>query len=307
MLYRARRQLWWIAGAWSLAVHAALLGLMTLAILERRAPSGGIGLTTQLTLDADQDAPPARFDDSDWSTGASLTFLAEREAAVTPATFLDREPPSDPTRVLPAVADTPATPSAAAPLGAASASMHRTRTAIFGVPGEGSKFVYVFDRSASTGGPPYNTLAAAKAQLIASIDGLGPMHQFQIVFYNQTPTVFTPSQRSWGLCFATPQNKLLARKFIGSITPDGSTNHAEALRVALGLRPDVIFLLTDGDPPQLSPEQLETIRRAARGVSINAIEFGVGPQPAADNFLLQLARQNAGLYGYLDLGRLPPQ
>jgi hypothetical protein len=306
MLRSIRRQSWWIAWSWSLAVHLGLLALMARAMLERRAPPGGAGLVTQLTLGADRESSASRFDDSDWATASPLAFSADREAAVTPSAFLDRQPPGDPTRVLPAVAGEPSEPPTVAPAGGAAADAHRTRTAIFGVPGEGTKFVYVFDRSASTGGPPHNTLAVAKAQLLASIDGLGPMHQFQIVFYNQTPTVFAPSQRSWGLCVATPRNKQLARKFIGSITPDGSTNHAEALRLALRLRPDVIFLLTDGDPPQLGVEELETIRRAAAGVSINAIEFGAGPPTVADNFLTQLARQNAGLYGYLDTSRLPP-
>jgi len=306
MLRSARRQSWWIAWSWSLVVHTALLALMARAIFDRRTPAaGGVGLVTQLALGADQESASSRFDDSDWATAAPIAFQADREAAVTPAAFFEDRPPSDPTRVLPATAAEPSEPSAVATANGIAADGRRARTAIFGVPGEGTKFVYVFDRSASTGGPPYNTLAAAKTQLQASIDGLGPTHQFQIVFYNQTPTVFAPGQRSWGLCFATPRNKLLARKFIGSITPDGSTNHVEALRLALSLRPDVVFLLTDGDPPQLSGEQLETIRRMAAGVSINAIEFGAGPPTVADNFLTQLARQNAGLYGYLDISRLP--
>jgi hypothetical protein len=303
MRLTANRQSWWIAWSWSLAVHAAALGLLAAAVFDRRAAvSGGVGLVAEMAIGGDEQTSRPRFDDSDWATASRIEFSADSNVA-RPAAFLDRQTPADPTQVLPAVATAPAASEGQA--AAARPGEHRTRTAVFGVAGEGSKFVYVFDRSASTGGPPHNTLAAAKAQLLASLDGLGPRHQFQIVFYNQTPAVFTPSQRSWGLCFATPQNKLLARKFVGSITPDGSTNHAEALRVAIGLRPDVIFLFTDGDPPQLSAVQLEAVRRTAGGTSINAIEFGAGPPTASDNFLMQLARQNGGLYGYLDVSRLP--
>lgn len=315
MRLTANRQSWWIAWSWSLAVHAALVWLLAAAIVERRTPArGGVGLVTELSLAFDGPAAPDRFDDSDFSAAKRIDLAPALTEAVTQASYVDQTPPIDPTRVLPAVAaesvpaaapaDAPST-TGGTPAAGARAGMHHTRTAIFGVPGEGAKFVYVFDRSASTGGPTGDTLSAAKAQLIASIDGLQAVHQFQIVFYNQVPTVFALGRQSWGLCFATPQNKLLARRFIGSIMPDGSTNHLEALRLAIGLRPDVIFFLTDGDEPRLSAAQLDEIGRVARGISINTIEFGSGPQPSVDNFLSELARRNGGLYGYLDIGRMP--
>jgi Ca-activated chloride channel family protein len=310
----ANRQSWWIAGLWSVAVHAALLWLAATAILDRRAPAGGgMGLVAELRLAADGPSTRDRFDDSDWGPAARIDLAPALAQAVSPASYDEQTPPADPTRVLPAVATEPVTGGGSADSPATAEARtsaanrpatNRTRTSIFGVPGEGAKFVYVFDRSASTGGPSHDTLSAAKTQLIASLEGLQPVHQFQIIFYNQTPTVFAPTRQSWGLCLATAQNKLLARRFIGSITPEGSTNHQEALRLALGLRPDVIFFLTDGDEPRLSAMQLETIGRMARGISINTIEFGVGPQPTTDDFLMQLARQNGGLYGYIDIGRL---
>lgn len=319
------RQSWRIAVCSSLALHAAMLSLAALSILPRREPAGGgVALTVELSMAGQTVSASNRVQDVDWdASGTSVDFtldvarLGEPAAAapsVLPASFVDHARPIDPPKVVPAVAEAPASgvdrevrpASAVLPAGpAASPGVgRRTQTAIFGVPGEGTKFVYVFDRSASTGGPQYNTLAAAKAQLIQSLEGLQSVHQFQIIFYNQTPTVFTPGGRSWGLCAATPQNKLLARRFIGSITPDGSTSHLEALRLAIGLRPDVIFFLTDGDEPRLSAEDLEAIRLAAGAISINTIEFGAGPPPAVDDFLMLLARQNRGAFGYIDVSRL---
>ena len=46
------------------------------------------------------------------------------------------------------------------------------RTSIFGAEGTGNKLVYVFDRSASTDGYQGRPLAAAKRELIASLDDL---------------------------------------------------------------------------------------------------------------------------------------
>ena len=67
------------------------------------------------------------------------------------------------------------------------------RTGVFGVIGEGHKFVYVFDRSGSMDGHGGAPLAAAKAELIASLKDLGQMHQFQIIFYNEQPRIFSPT------------------------------------------------------------------------------------------------------------------
>ena len=58
----------------------------------------------------------------------------------------------------------------------------RARVSLFGVKAEGAKFVYVLDRSGSTEG---KLLAAAKAEILASIENIDEVHQFQIVVYNE--------------------------------------------------------------------------------------------------------------------------
>lgn len=179
------------------------------------------------------------------------------------------------------------------------------RTAVFGAVGEGYRFVYVFDRSGSMDGHGGAPLAAAKAELIGSLEHLGQTHQFQIIFYNDKPRVFNPSGVLGRLVFGTDQNKYLARKFVGSITADGATRHEEALATALRMAPDVVFFLTDADQPQLSTKQLAEIAQKNRGTSINAIEFGYGAQSDPDNFLVRLARQNGGKHVYVDVSQLP--
>jgi hypothetical protein len=72
------------------------------------------------------------------------------------------------------------------------------------------------------------------------------------------------------------------------------------------MRPDVIFLLTDADEPKLGPGDLAKIQRMAGGISINTIEFGYGPASGEDNFLVQLARQNGGRHGYVDISKIFP-
>jgi len=179
----------------------------------------------------------------------------------------------------------------------------KARTSLFGVVGEGYKFVYVFDRSGSMGGSGRSALRAVKAELLESLKPLDTVHQFQIIFYNERPIIFNPTGTPGRLAFATAANKDRAMRFVDSITAEGGTAHEEALRLALRLQPDVVFFLTDGDDPKLAPAQLARIRRLAAGVVINTIEFGPGPKPAGESFVAELARQNGGGYAYVDLSQ----
>ncbi|WP_347245574.1 VWA domain-containing protein [Thermogutta sp.] len=172
---------------------------------------------------------------------------------------------------------------------------------LFGIRSPGHKFVYVFDRSGSMGGSGRTALSFAKRELIASIQSLDKTQQFQIIFYNERPTLFNPAGQPGRLSFATDENKLRAIRFIQSITAGGGTQHDAALLAAIQLRPDVIFFLTDADEPRLSEAKLEQIHRWANGIVIHAIEFGTGPEGTSDNFLKRIARQNGGQYVYIDI------
>jgi hypothetical protein len=179
----------------------------------------------------------------------------------------------------------------------------QARTQIFGIPAEGYKFVYVFDRSGSMGGQGSTALNRAKAELLASLESLGETHQFQIIFYNEHPTIFNLAGQPRRLVFGNHPNKAQAQKFIHGIVADGGTEHEPALLAALALSPDVIFFLTDADQPELTPTQLRKIAdRNRRGTAINTIEFGAGP-PLGENFLSRLAAQNGGQYRYVDISK----
>ncbi len=185
---------------------------------------------------------------------------------------------------------------------------NQARTSIFGAEGVGSKFVYVFDRSASMDGYQGRPLRAAKGELIASLEDLDKVHQFQIIFYNDRPTVFNPFHpQPPRMLFGDAQTKRRAQNFVRGIIAAGGTEHMEALKRALAMRPDVIFFLTDAAEPQLSPQQLAKIRQLNNrvGATIHAIEFGAGPSQGGMNFLVRLAKQNGGTHIYVDVTRLP--
>jgi hypothetical protein len=182
------------------------------------------------------------------------------------------------------------------------------QTGVFGVQGTGSKFVYVFDRSGSMEGFQGRPLAAAKRELLASLQDLGSMHQFQIIFYNERPTILNPARALQPrMLFGSEQDKKIAYDFVRGILADGGTRHLDALKLALRMGPDVIFFLTDADEPALTNNELAEIRKLNErvGASINTIEFGSGPPPHRDNFLIRIARQNSGAHVYVDVSQLP--
>lgn len=191
--------------------------------------------------------------------------------------------------------------------GARGALGGQARTQVFGAEGTGNKFVYVFDRSASMEGFQGRPMAAARSQLVASLDDLESVHQFQIVFYNEEPTVFQPDRsQDPRILFASEENKALAKRFVENIPAVGGTRHLAAIKLALGMSPDVIFFLTDAAEPQLTPTELAQIRRYNRSeATINSIEFGSGPKGRGENFLMRLARQNRGKHVYVDVSKLP--
>ena len=183
-------------------------------------------------------------------------------------------------------------------------SPNETEVSLFGIAAKGTKFVYVLDRSGSMGGSGGKALEAAKKELLASIEKLDRVQQFQIVVYNERPRIFNPAGQPGKLAFGTRENKDEVRKFMASLKADGATSHEDAIKLAIRLHPDVIFLLTDADRPKLSPRQLDSIDRLGPGITIHTIEFGTGPQPEAENFLVKLAQQSAGKHVYVDVSKL---
>jgi hypothetical protein len=176
------------------------------------------------------------------------------------------------------------------------------QVSVFGVQGKGSKFVYVFDRSASMEGRP---LAAAKKQLLESLQSLESVHQFHIIFFNTKTQALDIAGAAHRIAFASDRNKKLASNFVGGITADGGTDRMVALREAINLAPDVIFFLTDADDPMLASEMAELVRANRRvQATICVIEFGKNAAPTPNNFLSRLAHDNGGQYGYVDTTKL---
>ena len=166
----------------------------------------------------------------------------------------------------------------------------------------GKRFVFVLDCSGSMAAPQGAPIRKARAELIASLEGLNHDQQFQIIFYNTTTRAMHHRGKSAEMLYATDINRTLARQFVQSVDPDGGTVPLPALERALKFQPDVIFFLTDAKQPQLTAADLNKIRMVNGGkAKIHCIEFGEGFPVKEGNALDKLARQNRGSYRYFNV------
>jgi hypothetical protein len=168
------------------------------------------------------------------------------------------------------------------------ASPARASRGMLSVPGSVRRVVYLIDRSGSmalSGG-----LGRARDEVCAALEALPADASFQILIYNQGVRALRPASAE-GLIRADVGNVEKARAGLEDIHAAGSTNHAAALRAALYLRPDVLFLLTDAD--DLTEAVVNDITRLNRGRS--AIHVADLSRTGAVNpALAALARRNGG-------------
>lgn len=319
-----KHSVWWRElPAWLLSLVFHLTILLTMATFITVAPRGAVLEPARgggIVLAQDVGGTSEYFGAEGQSTNPS-TQPTPQETSASDALPGGEQVPVDLAGALPAATNPTdgsglgeGLPSAAGMAGGAkpgrgSVNGNPASTQVFGAQGTGNKFVYVFDRSASTDGYQGRPLAAEKRELIASLNDLDDIHQFQIVFYNEQPTVFNPdAPQPPKMLFGEASTKRLAQNFVRGIIAAGGTRHSAALRLALNMKPDVIFFLTDAGDPVMTASEMEDVRQRnlRTGAMINVIEFGAGPNPGGENFLVRLARQNGGQYVYVDVTRLPP-
>ena len=183
----------------------------------------------------------------------------------------------------------------------------KVKTKVFGIEGEGRRFVYVFDRSDSMNGYEGRPFAVAKAELRKSLESLSESHEFQIIFYNDAPVAFGGSESNGPrMMLGSEANKSTANAFVRDIQATGGTQHLRALRMALNMNPDVIFFLTDADKPALREREIDDLQnRASRSTtSIHSIQFGEGPNQSGGNWIQVLAEGTTGKYRYINVNQL---
>ena len=180
-------------------------------------------------------------------------------------------------------------------------------TEFFGLRDRAGSYAYVIDCSGSMDTRAgavrgRNVLDVAKRELLASLDPLPADAKVGVIFYNESPTVFTDPAGRKDLMSASASNKARVRARLAEVAPLGGTDHMAALRAALAMRPEVIFFLTDAD--FLDRAGADAIRREAGKTRILAVELGIGSSLRGSEPLRRLAEGTGGSYRYIDVWSL---
>jgi hypothetical protein len=155
----------------------------------------------------------------------------------------------------------------------------------------GKSVVYVLDASGSMA--LQHRWKNAIASLEASLRLLEESMQFQVVTYRIHAEQMLANE---SMLFATPENieKVLLR--LQQIEPSGGSAHLEGLQTALRMKPDVIFLLSDG--VDLTNDQLRLITKMnQRSTAIHPMLLSPVDRLTRDSSLHRLAEANRGKVG----------
>lgn len=158
------------------------------------------------------------------------------------------------------------------------------QTAYFGVRAKGQVFVYVVDCSGSM--DDAGRLARAKIELRRSIFNLRWPQRYHVIFYNDHPIPLPAGPRP-----ADIEDRRPLLSWMALVEAEGETDPRAAMKQAVGIRPDAVFLLSDGAFPEGTASAIT--RANPRKVPIHCIDLSGG---AAGDQLKQIARENGGRY-----------
>ena len=159
------------------------------------------------------------------------------------------------------------------------------QASFFGLRAEGRVFIFVVDRSGSM--DDGDRLDRAKRELMRAVGAMQPPQRFHVLFYNDETTMLPgdlPKPADY------PARDRLAR-WLHTIDAIGGTDPRAAMSLALGMRPDAVFLLSDGAFPPGTAEAIGGLN--PRKIPIHCVDLGHG---AGGDDLRVIARDSGGQY-----------
>jgi hypothetical protein len=173
----------------------------------------------------------------------------------------------------------------------------------FGVQAAGNQFAFVVDCSLSMQGAKW---AAACEELVRSVGRLTPEQEFYVIFFDGEPHLMFDQERSdAALVRATPENLAMFRQWLLSARLGYNTEPVEAVSTAVELRPNAVFLLSDGEFGGKTAlylrlnNSLGAAKRERGGppVAVHTIGFR---SKKGEKMLERIARENAGTYRFVE-------
>jgi uncharacterized protein with von Willebrand factor type A (vWA) domain len=166
----------------------------------------------------------------------------------------------------------------------------------FGANGKGERFVYLVDSSGSMG--VGKRFIKEKNELIRSIRTLRPHMKFTVIFYDDVPHHNGPFK----LYDASMANIKFMAQWVTGRRLGGNNYMIPALQEAMKLKPDTIFLLSDGMPDFQLERVCADVRKLNPGkkVVINAVSL----HDSKGRLLMKrIAEENNGEFQYVEPDR----
>lgn len=116
----------------------------------------------------------------------------------------------------------------------------------FGVQSKGKKFIFIVDSSNSMRGSRFE---AAKQELMLAIRRLSKEQSFLVMFFDQNTEIMRLAPKKEPERFpvpATEKNIAAVQRWVVGVGNELHTDPYEAMRIALDISPDAIYLLSDG-------------------------------------------------------------
>jgi Mg-chelatase subunit ChlD len=159
------------------------------------------------------------------------------------------------------------------------------QTSFFGIRAQGRVFIYVVDCSGSMADA--ERLTRAKIELRRAIGSLQFPQRFYVIFYNNAALPMP------GGLPQLPDTRAKTRlnTWLAQIEPEGGTDPRGALKTALALQPDAVFLLSDGALSEKSAAEVAAENR--RRTPIHCIDLSSG---SGGDQLRKIAADSGGRY-----------
>jgi hypothetical protein len=168
-------------------------------------------------------------------------------------------------------------------------------------PGEsrGRRIVFVCDASNSM----ISKLTVVRRELSNTLDGLRPIDKFAVIFMRAKGCAASDTE----LVPTTPANRDKCKAFIAAFKPGGKTDPIPAIDAAFAMRPQLIYLLGDGDFRD-NNALLQRITELNKGqnVKVNPILVWDKIEPTVEQkkFFEAIATANGGVFLIRKLGDL---
>jgi hypothetical protein len=159
------------------------------------------------------------------------------------------------------------------------------QASFFGIRARGQFFVYVVDCSGSM--IDEDRLARAKEEVRRSVRALNDPQKFKLIFYNDRPLPMPGDLPR--AADQTAKDQLIA--WLRLIEPEGGTDPKRAMALGLALRPDAVFLLSDGEFPAGTTEAVRASN--SQRVPIHCVDLSGG---LTGDQLKQIAAESGGRY-----------